>query len=66
METKIKNQQAFAVKLFNLGIYITGSNSAGAVWDLEGNDISILPEIQQLIAEHNAETVEEPMPFKLL
>ena len=65
MEDKIKNQQAFAVKLFNLGIHISGSNCAGAVWDLEGNDISMLPEIQQLIAEHNAETVEEPMPFKL-
>jgi hypothetical protein len=66
METKIKNQQAFSVKLYNLGICISGSNSSGCVWDMEGNDISHLPEIQRLIAEHNAETVEEPSPFEIL
>lgn len=65
MTSKIKNQQAFAVKLFQLGIVISGSNSEGCVWDVNGNDISHLPEIQQLIAEHNAETVEEPMPFNM-
>lgn len=64
MEDKIKNQQAFSVKLYNLGICISGSNSDGCVWDKDGNDISHLPEIQRLIAEHNAETVEESSPFK--
>jgi len=64
MQNEIKNQQQFAYKLFQKGILISGTNSDGAVWDLDGNDISQQPEIQKLIEEHNAEIVEEPSPFK--
>lgn len=64
MTSKIKNQQAFAVKLFQLGIVISGSNSEGCVWDANGEDISSQEHIKALIAEHNLETgEEETIPF---
>lgn len=62
MTTKINNQQVFAVKLFKLGILISGTNSNGAVWDLDGNDISEQENIKALIAEHNEETEPEMPP----
>jgi hypothetical protein len=66
MESKIKNQQAFAVKLYKLGIEISGSNSNGAVWDKDGNDISEREDIKALILEHNNEQPEENGPFPLV
>ena len=50
------------IELRSLEIEISGCNSNGIVWDMEGNEIQDLPEVDAVIAAHDPSDVPASEP----